>query len=196
MIPYIAIAAGVTIGASILRCIFDELSSEEVERQERIQRKRSEADASYQKYKSELEVSERNRLGQISQDEADRTAAMQRKYYFEMLAVVTEYCDGLILSAKQQRDEKQALLKEIDDTIKSIKQAMKGQVTMLRRNSLRCLLRELEEAREKVKAYCQTSSPFLPFLTKALSEKQQISIGFLSVWVHCGALSVHVRSMR
>ena len=108
MIPYIAIAAGVTIGASILRCIFDELSSEEVERQERIQRKRSEADASYQKYKSELEVSERNRLGQISQDEADRTAAMQRKYYFEMLAVVTEYCDGLILSAKQQRHEKQA----------------------------------------------------------------------------------------
>ena len=169
MIPYIAIAAGVTIGASILRCIFDELSSEEVERQERIQRKRSEADASYQKYKSELEVSERNRLGQISQDEADRTAAMQRKYYFEMLAVVTEYCDGLILSAKQQRDEKQALLKEIDDTIKSIKQAMKGQVTMLRRNSLRCLLRELEEAREKVKAYSQY---YLPHYIKNLEKRK------------------------
>ena len=38
MIPYIAIAAGVTIGASILRCIFDELSSEEIERQEEIQK--------------------------------------------------------------------------------------------------------------------------------------------------------------
>ena len=160
MIPYIAIAAGVTIGASILRCIFDELSSEEIERQEEIQKKRSEADASYKKYKSGLEASKRSHLDQISQDEAARTEAMQRENYFEMLSVVTEYCDELILSAQQQRDEKQALVKEIDDTIKSIKQAMKGQVTMLRRNSLLCLLRELEEAREKLRAYsaCSASS--------------------------------------
>ena len=82
MIPYIAIAAGVTIGASILRCIFDELSSEEIERQEEIQKKRSEADASYKKYKSGLEASKRSHLDQISQDEAARTEAMQRENYF------------------------------------------------------------------------------------------------------------------
>lgn len=169
MIPYIAIAAGITIGASILRCIFDELSSEEIERQEEIQKKRSQADASYKKYKSVMEVSERNRIDQINQDEADRTADMQREYYSEMKAVVAEYCDGLISSAEQQRDEKEALLKEIDDTIKSIKQAMKGQVTMLRRNSLRCLLRELEEAREKVKAYSQY---YLPHYIKNLEKRK------------------------
>lgn len=169
MIPYIAIAAGVTIGASILRCILDELSSEEIERQERIQKKRSEADASYKKYKTGLEASERSHLGKISQDEADRTAEMQRKYYSEMRTVVTEYCDGLILSAKQQRDEKQALLKEIEDTIKSIRQAMEGQVTMLRRNSLCCLLRELEEAREKLKVYSQY---YLPHYIKNLERRK------------------------
>lgn len=170
MIPYIAIAAGVTIGASILRCIFDELSSEEIERQKEIQKKRSQAVASYKKYKAGLDVSERSRIGQISQDEADRTAAMQREYYSEMLAFVVEYCDELILSAKQQRDEKQALLNEIDDTIKSIKRAMKGQVTMLRRNSLRCLLRELEEVREKVKAYSQY---YLPHYIKNLEKRKR-----------------------
>lgn len=169
MIPYIAIAAGVTIGASILRCIFDELSSEEIERQEEIQKKRSEADASYKKYKSGLEASKRSHLDQISQDEAARTEAMQRENYFEMLSVVTEYCDELILSAQQQRDEKQALVKEIDDTIKSIKQAMKGQVTMLRRNSLLCLLRELEEAREKLRAYSQY---YLPHYIKNLEKRK------------------------
>ena len=169
MIPYIAIAAGVTIGASILRCIFDELSSEEIDRQEKIQKKRSQADASYQKYKSGLEASERSRIDQINQDEADRSAAMQRQYYFEMRAIVAEYCDELISSAERQRDEKQALLHEIDDTIKSIKQAMKGQVTMLRRNSLRCLLRELEEAREKVKAY---SRLYLPRYIKNLESRK------------------------
>ena len=169
MIPYIAIAAGVTIGASILRCIFDELSSEEIERQEKIREKRKQADASYQKYKTGLEAFERSRLGQISQDEADYTAKMQREYYFEMQKVVAEYCDGLITSATQQRDEKQVLLAEIEDTIKSVKQAMKGQVTMLRRNSLRCLLRELEEAKEKVKAY---SKYYLPHYIKNLEKRK------------------------
>lgn len=159
MIQYI-IAAGVTIGASILRCIFDELSSDEIRRQAEIVKKQAKAEASFKRYKSGMAAAEK-----------DAAALLQQKYYFEMKSAVSEYCDELISAAKLQCEEKNELLQEIKDTIESVKQALQGQSTMLRRNSLRCLLRELEEVREKVDAYCKH---YLPHYIKNLERRKSI----------------------
>ena len=43
MFHLIAIAAGVTLTATVVRCVFDELSEEERRKQERIRKKRAKA---------------------------------------------------------------------------------------------------------------------------------------------------------
>ena len=80
-------------------------------------------------------------------------------------------CGMTVLKFRAKRLELQKLDKLIHEKIPAGRtvRSMKGQVTMLRRNSLRCLLRELEEAKEKVKAYSQY---YLPHYIKNLEKRK------------------------
>lgn len=153
MIEAIAIAAGVAIGARVLRCIFDELSDEEYQKQERIRQDREALQKDYEKYESGVKFWKERRINQISSAENEQTAALQREYGLKMLAEWNSYCHTLIDEANQYLADRESLYDEIKSTIKSVKTTLQDQSSMLRRNSLLGLLRELEEAKEKVYAY-------------------------------------------
>lgn len=159
MIPAIAIAAGVLVGANVLRCIVDELSSEEVRKQDEISKKQASLKESYLQYKDDLDFYKQEQIKRVKQDEADAATMLRREHFFQVRKLVIEHCNELISSATQQLADKESLYVEICDTITTVRAALKGQTTMLRRNSLLCLLRELEEARERIYAYHKVYLP-------------------------------------
>ena len=169
MIPAIAIAAGVAIGANVLRCIFDELSSEEVRKQEELSEKQADLEVSYAQYLEELDSYKQNQINRIRQDENDCASNLRREHLSEMRQRISKYCDELKCAANQQLKDKEILYEEICQTIITVKEALRGQTTMLRRNSLLCLLRELDEAKEKIYAYYKV---YLPRYIKNLEARK------------------------
>lgn len=173
MNPVILFIAGIAIGAKIVSCIFDELTTEEQEKQRQIKKKLAEAEKNYQNYIAFIETEKQRRLDKINSDEYNNADDLRKEYYTKSIDSVTEYYNQLIALAIERQNEKLELLEEITNTIVAVRQVLKGQTTILRRNSLQCLLRELEEAKEKIDTY---SNIYLDHYIKNIQKRRSRGI--------------------
>lgn len=148
-----AIAAGVTIGAGIIGLICDELSEAE-------RKKQSEIKYEYERY----ERSRYEDISRINEYKARRKGEMNDKYDDEaerlynahnqmLIQKRKELLDYYRVSVNERIEEKSKLLEEINSTLKLINKSKTAQSTMLRINALEQLIRELQEANEKLRAY-------------------------------------------
>lgn len=149
----VLVVAGVVVGARVVRCVFDELTESEYGRQAEIERQRKELIETYSRTKEEInEWTQRNKDG-VSAEELKRKEDILYRHNASIREKRDELLDFLIKTAEAQLKDRDELLPEIGEIIKQVKSVLKQQNSMLRRNSLQALLRELEETREKTKAY-------------------------------------------
>lgn len=154
MIPVIlAVAAGVTIGAGIIGFICDELSESEREKQremkqeyERYEKNRLDNIYKYDLFK-EQSIEHNN---QRFENEAERLRRLQYQILWQKRQELLNYYRETV---NQRIEEKSVLLDELRDTIQLVIKTKKNQNTMLRINALDQLIRELQEAQEKLNAY-------------------------------------------
>lgn len=148
-----AIAAGVTIGAGIVSFICDELSETE-------RKKQREMKYEYERYESAryADISKINeyktrRVGEINNQrdlEAERLYNTQRQMLIQKRQELLEYYKAAV---NERIEEKNILLTEIISTRNLVYKSKTTQSTMLRINALEQLIRELQEAAEKLRAY-------------------------------------------
>lgn len=153
MIGLLAVAVGITIGASVISFICDELSESEREKQSQMKSKYS-----------DYEESRLRDIEQMNHYKSEQINRFNSQINFEIESLYTSYYQRLgqkrrelllfYSNAVEERiNEKRELSNEIKITIKLVLAATKKQNTMLRSNALTQLIRELEEAKEKVNAY-------------------------------------------
>ncbi|MGC7872079.1 AAA domain-containing protein [Desulfosporosinus sp. SYSU MS00001] len=148
-----AIAAGVTIGAGIIGFICDELSESEREKQremnyeyERYERSRYEDIDKTNEYKA-------RRIEQLNNHYDDEAERLYNAHYQVLIHKRQELLDYFRVSVNERIEEKSKLLEEINSTLKLVFKSKTAQSTMLRINALEQLIRELQEAKEKLRAY-------------------------------------------
>ncbi|MDR3154586.1 MAG: AAA family ATPase [Deltaproteobacteria bacterium] len=146
----------VVIGAAVVRAFCDELSEEERAKQRAC---REEYDSYKREKEKELETIKSlkaRRLREISvkeKSELEREIERHNQNLRDIARLHGEKCGEWRREAGIRIEEKENLKRQITETIKSVKAALKDQNSMLRRNSLLRLRRELEEAYWKTGAY-------------------------------------------
>lgn len=148
-----AIAAGVTIGAGIIGFVCDELSEAERKKQremtneyERYERSRYEDIDKINQYKT-------NRMNEINNRYDEESERLYNIQYQKLITKRQELLDYYRDNVNERIEEKSKLLEEVNSTLKLVFKSKASQSTMLRINALEQLIRELQEANEKLRAY-------------------------------------------
>ncbi|MNB92467.1 ATP-dependent RecD-like DNA helicase [compost metagenome] len=150
-----AVATGVTIGAAVIGFLCDELSEQERTKQREMQ-------SEYKRYEQTryLDINRLNgyKARRIAEIDNAAKAEVDRLYQnqYELLRQQRrELLNYYVKQAELRVDEKVQLLQEMRKTLSVVKGVKKTQNTMLRMNALDQLIRELQEAIEKLYAYIQ-----------------------------------------
>lgn len=149
------IAVGITIGASIISFICDELSESEREKQDKMRMEYKRYEQNVCREVENIRYIKECMLNEIDDEKKRKLYILEKQYYEKALEerrnLINFYADAV---AKRIENHKQ-LLNEVKQTLSAVYDAKKKQNTMLRMNALEQLIRELEEAREKIISYIE-----------------------------------------
>lgn len=154
MVPvFIAVAAGVYVGAKIISAIYDELSDKERTEQEKLHNLHEQVKKAYQTENERLRRTRAQGLFEIK-DEARAAERGEFKRFNESFCEEMSSLRAAYLAAVQERlNDKESLDKELYKEIGKLRNILKEHATLLRKNALNTLLFELHETKNRNSAY-------------------------------------------
>ncbi|OKL37882.1 AAA domain-containing protein [Domibacillus mangrovi] len=159
MLPLIPVAVGVLatigIGSAVASFVYGELTAEQKKLQEEMHNdlarlKRAQQNK-LQKLLEQFQIDEATFMA--SRDE--RIAATRKQYFADRQAQSDKHITRYIALAREQISVTENIRKEIEDGIMRLRTLTKIQKTMLRKEAMEHLERELNEAKNKAYAYVQ-----------------------------------------
>lgn len=165
MLPYLLIG-GIGVGAAVLAAIFNE----QTEREREMQQKMREAhERVKEEYDQELERQKKQRAaarGAVWDDEKQKEAGEHIKWDAQRRNKIQELVSVYRKLASEQLEDKIQLRKKIGATKKECWDALHNQTSLLRRNSIEMLLRELEVTKNRVYGYCVLLQKYIKYLDR------------------------------
>lgn len=193
MLPYL-IVGGIALGAGILAAIFDEDTEEERRQQEKMREDFGRVESELSRRHKDLEDDRARRREEARAASSEREERARREAEKEKLRMVRELAASFKALAEKRLVEKQALQKEIQDTMSECWKNLQDQHSLLRKNALEGLLRELEETSCKVYGYCVFLKKYMRKLERhaSLDMPPEVPFHLPENWLYKGKL-VHVK---
>lgn len=189
MLPYL-IVGGIALGASILAAIFDEDTEEERRQQEKMREDFGRVESELSRRHKDLEDDRVRRREEAREASIEREERARREAEKEKLQMVRDLTNSFKALAQRRLEEKQALRKEIQATMSECWKNLNDQHSLLRKNALEGLLRELKETSNKVYGYCIFLNKYMKKLEKHASSDMPPEVPFHlpENWLYKGKL--------
>ncbi|MCA0971351.1 AAA family ATPase [Halobacillus litoralis] len=179
-IPALAVGLAVIgVGAAAVHFVCDELSKEELEKQERMKEKYNHYEAEMNRYKEDLERQFNQDLENLTEEDRLMREKLKQDFELKKSELRSLYYNKMRTFVEGSREKRIELKKELNQAVKTTRKQLKHhQSTQLRRQSLVHLHHSLEEALEKVTAYLFYLRKYERYLDICFKNNEEMSEPF------------------